>query len=318
MGLFDNLFGKDDEALLFRLNSFNARYLLTVSNEFTMGKENPVVVLQTESDISLQQQLAENHLLTTVTVNSITGKTENSTLKPHLEQMLVLGNISRKIVFERNERGSITGIANQEELNNEWEAWKKTSLAVHFPDPAEQVKFVEHFEKGLTAMEENIKNNLNYYILLPEIYHLKKHNSCSNITDEHTQPSKLISGMPLQYRFRATEITDTDTAVIKLETEILNMPDVRKKYLKHYYGAQTEFDITEYSFSIHLDYLAEKNSGKIISGNLFLKEKMHDHLQYLLHIRLDEIKEETPVTTNQTPHTRKRNFLADEIIHSGE
>lgn len=318
MGLLNFFSGEDKTEKLFRLGNFEANYLLTVSNEFIMGKENPVISLNTESDISLQQLLDKNKIYTSVTVNTIRGKTDNNTMKPHLQQMLILGGISKKINFERNARGKILRVTNKEELNKEWHAWKESELPQVFTDKKEQMKFAENFEKGLAALDKNIKNNLSYLIFLPAIYHSKKYISDSNATDELILPSKLIADMMIRYRFAPTDIKDLDISMIKLNSEIVNREEMRREHLKKYYKDQKEFKIEDYDFAIDIDYCIERNTGKIISGNLFLKEKMHDRLQYILHIHIDEVVNEKEEVKQLISRASKRTFLADENINPKE
>jgi hypothetical protein len=320
MKLFGNLFGEDEKNRLFQLNNFEGNYLLTVNNELIMGKNNPVMSLQTTSQLLLQQKVEDAGIRTTITTQSISGSTENDTMKPHLQQALLLGGISQTIEFIRNEKGRITGIANKKQLESEWLLWKETTLPELYPDKTEQAKFAQNYEKGLELMEETLPDNLHYFILQPDIYHISNHVSQSraNATSTRVMPSKLIAGMLIKYHFVITDVVPGEKAVIRLKAEVQNEGEMVQKYLKKLYKAQNEFTQNDYAFTIDVDYLVEPGSGKIISGNLLLKEKMHNHLQYILHMQAGGATEEKPAAQQAESRKPKRNFLADEITNEQE
>lgn len=317
MGLFD-IFSKEDKgAKLLELGNFTANYLLEASNEFIMGKENPVLSITTESHIGLGQTVNETGIQTEVTLQSITGKTEDKVLQPQLKQMLALAEISKLLVFDRNANGKMQRIANMADVHTAWQNWKETKLAEIFPLENDQAKFVENFEQGLQRMDESILNNLNYFILLPDIYHIKKYISPSNAGADLWLSSRLIADMPIRCRMIPVEIAEAgDSALVKLKSEIQNSHEIQKQHLKTYYKKQTEFSITAYSFTIDLDYEMNSTNGKIVAGNLFLKEMMHDHLQYILNIRITAMEDNAHTAEKQSVQKGKRRFLADEIIDS--
>jgi hypothetical protein len=315
MGLF-NIFSKEDKgAKLLHPDNCMAHYLLTANNEFVMGKANPVLSVATESHILLHQTVNETGIQTDITLQSITGKTEAPVLQTQLKQMLALAEISKQLVFERHANGKMQRITNMEAVHEQWQHWKQTKMAELFPLEIEQNKFADNFEKGLLRMDESIQNNLNYFILLPDIYHIKKFITPSNAGAELLLSSRLIADMPVRCRFVPIDITEEgDRAFVKLQGELLNAHEMQKKYLKEYYKKQTDFNIAEYAFTIDLNYEINSLNGQIIAGNLFLKEKMHDHLQYILNIRVDAIEGNAPVAEQQPGQTAKRRFLADEIM----
>ena len=311
MAILDNLFGAPKKDSLLEPAAFTASYSVAVTNEFTMGRDNPVLSLNTESQITVKQELEKNRLYNTVTLNSISGHTESEHLKPRLEQMLALAGISKKMVIERNSRGKMVRIANMRELEQEWAVWREHQLPDVVTGEKQQTVFAAHYEKGLQAMEKNIKNNLNYFILLPEIFFLKKHAAQGGYGSEMQLPSKLVEDMVIRYRFAPVQVNDTEKPVVQLQAEILNRNEMYRHHLEELYKAQQEFDISAYGFSIELGYVLEKSTGKIISGNLFLKEKMHAHLQYLLHISANEIVPPTEPQAGEPVKTKRRSFLAD-------
>jgi hypothetical protein len=318
MGLF-NFFskeGKEDKAArLLQPASHVAQYVLKASNEFMMGKENPALSITTESDIQLHQTVDEDGIRSAITLQSITGKTEAPALQAQLQQLLALAEISRQLVIERNDHGKMLRIVNMEAVQEQWRHWKEHHLTALFPEESDQAKFADNFEKGLPRMDEAIPNNLNYFILLPDIYHVKKYSSPSNTGAELRLHSRLVADMPVCCRFVPMEIVEKgERAFMRLRAELQNAYEMQKK-LKAYYKRPTEFSAAEYGFTIDLDYELNVANGQIIAGNLFLKEKMHDHLYYILHLQLMPAAEEKPVAPQPEERKRKRSFLADEVIN---
>jgi hypothetical protein len=317
MGFVSNLFGAKESAQLFQLNNFEANYVLTVSNEFIMGQNNEAISLQTVSNIFLQQIVTQAGVNTSITTHSITGNTDNSTMQPHLHQAILLGGISKKIDFARNRKGKITSIENKKQLLSEWLVWKKNILPALYPEKTEQVKFVKNYEMGLELLEKNIQNNLHHFILSPDIYHIKNHvsNSNANGTSELILLSRLIKGMQIRYKFITEYVQNAGHATIKLTAQLLNKGEMQQQYLKKLYKVQNEFTLADYDFTVDVDYLMEPNTGKIISGNLLLKEKMHDNLQYILNMQVAEaVDEKSAIRHDEGSLKKKRNFLGDGII----
>jgi hypothetical protein len=271
---------------LLSVGEFEAHYQLIVNNEFIMGKSNPAISLSTQSRIFLQQSPYQGFIYTSVQLDDITGKTDDHTLNPYLQQLLTLSAISRKTILERNARGEILRVYNKETLQREWQQWKATTLPQMFDNPQQQQKFAANYEKGLLEIENAVKHNLNYYILAPGLYG----NPPSAAAAEMLLPSKLIADMLIRYRWVVINTHDADTLAVSLIAEVINGYELQTQYLSAYYNAQEEYTLQDYSFSINLDYHFEKQSGKILSANLLLKEKMHDHLQYILSMELVEIQ----------------------------
>jgi hypothetical protein len=95
---------------------------------------------------------------------------------------------------------------------------------------------------------------------------------------------------------------------------MLNKWDCERNHLNALYKNQTEFTIDEYVFSIVINYTIESNSGKIINGNLLLKEKMHNHLQYLLHMNLQLHVPPPEPETPESIRRKKRQVLGDDVV----
>lgn len=316
MSFLNNLFGKDEKTVFFQLGNFESNYELLVNNEFIMGIENPVISLSTLSNLFLSQVVTKTNISSHIVTKSIVGNTDNQAMKEHLQQALLLGGISKKISFTRDFKGKIIGIINKQELNNEWYLWKKNVLPEIYNTKDEQEKFSLNYEKGLELLENNIHHNLHHFILLPDIYHIKNYvsSAANNATGERVVQSKLIKGMIIRYKFVVTFVGIAGTSQVKLKAEVMNTAEIENNFLKKLYKAQSKFTLADYDFSIDVDYLLNANTGKIISGNLILKEKMHENLQYTLNIQAKEIEPKTSSSIEIDTKKPKRKFLGDSII----
>jgi hypothetical protein len=315
MPIANYLFEAEEDATLFTLENVEAQYKLLATNTFIMGKANPIMSLSTESTISIKQTIHKNNIHTSIITENITGTTDNETMKPHLQQALLLGSISKQIDVVRNSNGAITSVANKKQLHDDWQLWKKDTLPTMYKDSAAQETFIKNYEKGLDLFEDNIPHNLNNFILIPDIYHIKNYVSLanSNATRVRILLSKLVKEMPIEYKFTVSAVKQANIAEITLTAELMNMPQMKTLFLEKLYNAQEAFSINDYTFSITVDYLVESKTGKIISGNLMLKEKMHDHLQYTLHMQLNQLAptqiEEQPLDIKKP----KRKILGDDV-----
>ncbi len=316
MSFLNNLFGSDEKSTFFQLENFETNYELLVNNEFIMGKDNPPISLSTLSNISLSQVVCKTNINSNIVTESIVGNTDNHTMKAHLQQALLLGGISKKINFTRDFKGKIIGIINKQELNNEWYLWKKNVLPEIYNTKDEQEKFSLNYEKGLGLLENNIHHNLHHFILLPDIYHIKNYvsSAANNATSERVVQSKLIKGMIIRYKFVVTFVSIAEAAQVRLRAEVLNTAEIENNFLKKLYKLKNEFTLEDYDFSIDVDYLMNAKTGKIIYGNLILKEKMHEKLQYILNIQAKEIDPKTSSSIEVDINKPRRKFLGDSII----
>jgi hypothetical protein len=316
MSFLNNLFGSDEKTMFFQLENFESNYELLVNNEFIMGKDNPVISLSTVSNILLSQVVSKTNINSNIVTESIVGNTDSQTMKPHLQDALLLGAISKKINFSRNLNGKIIGITNRQTLHDEWHLWKKYTLPEMYSSKDEQEQFSLNYEKGLELLENSIHHNLNHFILLPDIYHIKNYisNAASNATSERVVQSKLIKGMIIRYKFVVTFVSIAEASQVRLKAEVLNTAEIKNNFLKKLYSAQSEFTLADYDFSIDVDYLLNANTGKIISGNLILKEKMHEKLQYILNIQAKEIGQKKSSNIEVDIKKPRRKFLGDGII----
>lgn len=70
-------------------------------------------------------------------------------------------------------RGQILTLLNMDQIEKKWKNWKEKKLYEFLPILKDQENFVTSFEKGLLYLKDNIKNELAYILLFPEIYRFK-------------------------------------------------------------------------------------------------------------------------------------------------
>lgn len=287
------LFGENTPLL--QLEKFSQTYKLSVENTFLMGSENPPVSLKTISDIVLGQEKEGDFLYNTIELLNITGETEDDMMKPFLLQSLALSDISRNLFVKRNLNGKILSVERKEDLWKDWEIWKKNKLKSVFPDEKDQDKFTINYENGLKDFETAFKKNLQYLLLMPEIYSLifPPNHHYSFLYSPLKFNSRLVDGMEYVYQMKLVKLDEEkDLLSVELHSVLNNREELDTSHLKEIYSNQKDFSIEDFGFSIKIKYVLEKTSAKIKSAELYFSEKLHNHLTYSVKIGLHEFVDE--------------------------
>lgn len=276
---------------LLHLQKFSQDYTLEVKNEFMMGKENPPIILNTFSDIIVEQDNDDKFISNKIHLKNITGSTDNEVMKPFLEQSLALAEISPTISLKRNQKGEILKIEQREKLTSDWELWKSDKLKSVFTEEKEQQKFIRNYENGLVNFEQNFKKNLQYLLLLPEIYSLifppNKH--FVFLCSETQLSSRLVEGMEYHYQMKLVKLDEDATTVsLELHSVLNNKDEITKNFLNKVYSTTKEFSLADFDFKIEIKYVFQKLNSKIISAELHFIEKLHNHLSYSITMNLKE------------------------------
>ncbi|NML69646.1 hypothetical protein HHL23_07540 [Chryseobacterium sp. RP-3-3] len=288
MSLSKSLFGENIPLL--QLESFSQPYTLTVENTFLMGKENPPISLKTTSDIVLKQDKDDNFLYNTIELLHITGDTEDHIMKPFLMQSLALSDISRSLFIKRNLDGKMLSVEKKEDLWKDWELWKQNKLSSVFPEEKDQIKMISNYEKGLKDFDTGLKKNLQYVLLLPEIYSLifPPNEHFSFLSSQLQFNSRLVDGMEYNYQMKLVKLDEEkDTLSVELHSILNNKDELIKSHLKKLYEDKPDFSVDNFEFSIKVKYSFEKSSSKINNAELHFTEKLHDHLAYFVDMRLE-------------------------------
>ena len=103
-----------------KLDNFNADYILHNQSIFKMGAENPQLKMTGMTYLSLHQEVEKDKIYNTISTHSQTLETDNSDLKPAIEELNYIANISKKISLTRNSSEKITSV-NKKSLNEDWE-----------------------------------------------------------------------------------------------------------------------------------------------------------------------------------------------------
>ncbi len=284
--LSDLLFGKSQYLLY--AGSFSEDYNLRVTNSFKMGKENPIISLETISDLVLKQEVKNDRIFNTIELKTIKGITESDQMRPHLEQSLLLADITKVIEVQRNTRGKVTAVTNMDSLWEDWKKWQKTHLLELIPEDRNRKRFIENYERGLKDFDYSFRNNLQYLLLLPEIYEITSppipyYNYNTSV---HSFISRML-GAELKY-FYTMELS-----TLKQEGEVMDMgltivldeKSEHIKILKPYYE-QMGVDLTNFRFALEISYLLEKSTSKIMSAKLNLIEHLHQDMFYQIEMEL--------------------------------
>lgn len=274
---------------LLQLEKFSQEYTLNVENTFLMGKENPPVSLKTSSELLVDQQKESDFIYNTITLQEITGDTEDHTMKPFLLQSLALADISRNLYIKRNANGKILSVENTDELWKSWEEWKEDKLAAVFPEEKDQIKLVTNYEKGLKSFEGELKKNLQYILLLPEVYSLifPPNEYYSFLSSLLSIRSRLMLGVEYNYQLKLVKLEEeNNTLSAEFHSVLNNREELIKSNIKKLYEHEKEFSIDQFEFSVKTKYNFEKSSGRIMNAELHFTEKMHEHLAYSIDMDL--------------------------------
>lgn len=279
---------------LLQLGSFTQPYILNVENTFLMGKANPAVSLKTVSSLILKQEKEGDLLYNTIELTHITGDTEDNTMKQFLLQSLALSEISGRLHIKRNRDGKILSVENKEDLQKDWEEWKQNRLPAVFPEEKDRNTFISGYENGLKDFDVAIKKNLQYILLLPEIYSLifPPNQHFIFLSGPFQFSSRLVSGMEYAYQLKLVKLDEEkDILSVELHSVLNNENDLIRNHLKKLYESNPEFSTDQFEFSITIQYTFEKLTSKINKAELHLTEKMHDNLAYTIKMELEQKSE---------------------------
>lgn len=288
MSISNFLFGENIP--LFQLEKFSQEYTLKVENTFVMGKENKPISLETSSDIIIEQEKRDHDINNTIKLQEITGDTDDTLMKPFLLQSLTLADISRNIQLKRNLSGKILSIENKPDLWKNWEEWKENKLASAFPEEKDQNKLITNYEKGLKNFDVELKKNLQYILLLPEVYNLifPPNEYYSFLFSPSNIHSRLIDGVEYHYQLKLVKLEEeNDNLFAEFHSVLNNQDELMKSHIKKLYEKEKDFSTDQFEFSIKTKYNFEKSTAKILNAELHFVEKMHEHLAYLMDMDLN-------------------------------
>lgn len=288
MSISNFLFGENIPLL--RLEKFSQEYILNVENTFLMGKENPAISLKTSSDIIIEQEKRGHDINTTIKLQEITGDTEDHVMKPFLLQSIALADISRTIQLKRDTSGKILSVENKADLWKNWEEWKESKLANTFPEEKDQNKLITNYEKGLKNFDVELKKNLQYILLLPEVYNLifPPNEYYSFLFSPSTIHSRLIDGVEYNYQLKLVKLEEENNNLfVEFHSILNNQDELMKDHIKKLYEKEKYFSIDQFEFSIKIKYNFEKSTAKILNAELHFVEKMHEHLAYRIDMELN-------------------------------
>lgn len=274
---------------LLNIGQFSHGYNLKIVNEFIMGRENLPILLQTQSQLIIEQRKEDKYIFSDIFLKDIKGTTDNDTLKPFLDQTLALARISPVLNVKRDLNGKILAVENKEKLSRDWEKWKVEILPTIFPNEKDQVKFVSNYENGLKDFDQSLKKNLQYIFLLPEVYSVifPPNEYFLFLYSESQLASRLIENMEYHYQMKLVKLEEEEDLIsLELKAVLNNSDYINKKFLQNVYTSHPEFSINDFNFIIEIKYTFEKSTARIVSGDLVFKEMLHEHLCYSINLTL--------------------------------
>ncbi|MFK6999558.1 hypothetical protein [Flavobacterium oreochromis] len=287
LGIFNS---KKEDWLIPNPKNFSARYKMLTQNTFLMGVENKPLEMKTETILQINQRITNDFIETAVTVESIKGDSPNEELQDHLTKTLALSDISKTLLFQRNPSGKFLSIKNKVKLKNDWEKWKNTEIHKLFKEEKEKEKFILNYEKGFEKIDQTIPFSFQNAVLIPALYSFKSYQNNKNSFSPLSLNSKLIADLIITYEMSTTrtEINNIGEAKINLKSRLLNTAEM-KRILENLYSNSNNFSTKNYQFGIYLDYVLERETGKILKSMFSLTEIIQEHLRYDLTIELNEI-----------------------------
>lgn len=156
-------------------------------------------------------------------------------------------------------------------------------------DEKEQQKFIRNYENGMVNFEQNFKKNLQYLLLLPEIYSIifPPNQHFTFLCSQSELNSRIVEGMEYQYQLKLVKHVEEQflwNFMLYLTTEMKSL----KNSLTRSTHLLRNFRFLISNFRIEIKYVFEKLNSKIISGELKFIENLHDHLSYSITMNLNE------------------------------
>lgn len=270
---------------LLQQSCYIEKYKLLTESVLMMGEQNPPVKTLMQADVEYRQEEKDRGIVTTIDVSNLKGTSNNPALYNSLQELYVVSEINPRLVVKRNKDGKVSRIENINEMENEWQNWKENKLATFIPNIRKQKRFINNYERGMKRLRYCIEQNFQYMLLFPECYRFKEYATIENRSMGKIYNSRFIEDMHIPYRLVAKSFLET---VDGLKMSMFSLVDDEVKLpLKSFYKKYLpEFSVEDYDFFINLEYLFEKETGKVINGKLSFCEMLHPNFQYKIEISM--------------------------------
>ena len=118
-------------------DNYSADYILQNQSIFRMGAANPVLKMTCTTDLTLHQTVVKENIRNTIITHSQTLETDNSELKPVIDEMRYIAEISKTLHLKRKSSGEIDSV-DRKTLENDWDFWKKNKIQNFIPEEYKQ------------------------------------------------------------------------------------------------------------------------------------------------------------------------------------
>lgn len=266
---------------LINLENFESSYILNIKSYTSLNKDKVPLIIERKSKIKLKQIIEGSRIINTYFLTETEENSNDENFNKFFKKLSFLSFITEELKIERSLRGQILTLLNIDQIEKKWKNWKEKKLYEFLPILKDQENFVISFEKGLLYLKDNIKNELDYILLFPEIYQFKDYISTAReFTSLYIFDSCLIKGAEIKYKFYISDILQKEFSPninIHLKSEITNKQEltILLKSLENKYNG-----ITDYKFFEDLFYNIDKSTGKITYAKLELTENISEGHEY--------------------------------------
>ncbi|AHF17548.1 hypothetical protein [Niabella soli] len=272
------------------LKPHSKKYRIETVNRFCYEKGRNPVMIKVSGNVEYEQQLAADAVYTAIGWSDIKGETDQPAMEQQLQQMLSLAAINRRLVFKRNRNGEVLEMANREEVLADWHYWVQHELAKTFTSTREQQKFVQAYQYDLNNLEQVLRNNFQYSLLLPEFLGFNEVKTPGNCTRPYIQHSRLLEEQLYEYAWHTDILNDEASEFhIKLNATLLNFDEVARQKLEQVYSKTRHNSIDNFDFNLSVKYIFKKYDGSITAAKLCFDERIHEHLHYQIRMTLEKV-----------------------------
>jgi len=269
---------------LVNLADFESLYNMEILTQLSVPQEKEALQMKSVTEVYLYQRIENNKILNSISSTLIEAKVSSPDFQSFINKTSIINDVLKKIDVKRNLNGGLKELINKDQILQYWDTWRKNELHKHFSTLREQENFIEMMDLGIPKLEMNLKNELQYLILLPECYKFKDYIDPIDkaYTSLYIYTPKLIQDLEFEYKLTPIEINESEDALnIQLKSNWTNKNEI-KSTLKN-------SQVPEYSnisFNLILDYCFDKETGKILNSCLKLEEAINENLHYKVNMSL--------------------------------
>lgn len=290
-----NFFFKEDtnNPYLISQADFRANYILSTESNLIMGEQNPPIKITNVANLVLEQTVLKKKIMTSIRILNVVSDTDNHIFKEALRESDLFTDIISQLEIERNLKGQFVKLANIKEIRNDWEVWKEQKLPEMSFSPHKERKLIDNFERGLNKLDEQLNNNFQYTILLPEFYKWRDYPSSNDLGSLKIYSSRLVEDLHIYFKLKKDRFSENGEEVELYQKVFLSesQNEERTKLLNCFYRQNLpDFSSEQYEFDLSTSYLINKQTSEIIQAEMQFKEELHSNFKYEMKFLLKNEK----------------------------